>query len=682
MRRPLAYFGFSFLFSLIITILTDVGLWFVLIVVTCLLLSAWFLRNKRKTTAITMVVIATSSVIAQLYLIFFNMVVIEWESNQPTGQHSLVGVVEDARGTIYDTNTLQLRITESDSLPTGRLIGITEAPDVLQGQKISCNVMIVDAGTDALEMYIDGVFLSSIYTGGLSIISEGNGVSYFFKEIQAKLTARLNPYLGEDSIGIAAAMTYGDRSGLSYEQMANFSKSGLSHILVVSGLHLSILSGLFLVSLQKLSDNKFVIYPVLIVVVILYTLLCGVRLSVIRAAFVVVMLSLSRLVGRRSDTYTSLGFAVLVVTLLNPYSSIDLSLLLSLFATIGILFGNEIYSPLHEKIKNFNRPLAYVISATITSACAIVATMPVFAALGDGVSLLAIPANLIAVLMATPIICITLVALVTTVLPIPLVTSFILSLDEFLIEVLINLSNFVAQIEWQFIHFFGSYPFLLLIVAFIAIILNIIFEKPKLAVLSGAIVILSGIITFAVIDYNTIHVAVIGQTLNPVVVITKNNNAAVIYRGTKSNNNEIERFLAKRNIRDIDEIIDISHAESSLTLLSDNTYNFENLDYYSDSFTVMEDINIQLRKQNNSNICLVDVSGYNIAISSGEADYEGYCIQDLVVAGSAKQYNIDTQTLVSRKPSVCIDFAADEILQSDNISMVWVRPQVSYIIED
>ncbi len=679
MRRPLAYFGFSFLFSLLIVISTDVGPWFVLLLSSGLLLTAQFLRRK-KTTAITMVVIAVAIAIAQLYLIVFNVVIIGRE-DVSNDTHNIVGVVENVRGTVYGTNILQLRIVESNSLPNNRLINITDAPEALPGQMISCDVMLIDSGADALELYSDGVFISSVYQGNLFLISDGHGITYFFKEVQQYLTQKLEPYLSSDILGVAAAMTYGDRSGLNYDIVTNFSKAGLSHILVVSGLHLSILCSLLLLLLRKLSNNRFIIYPVIIIVVILYTLLCGVRLSIVRAAFVVIMLSFSKLFKRKSDTYTSLGFAVLVITLLNPYSSIDLSLLLSLFAPLGILFANEIYIPIDNKLKSINKPLAWVASAMLTSLAAIVATMPVFAALRDGFSLLAIPANLLAVSLTTPIICLTLLALPFTFLPIPQFTALLLSIDEVLIELLIYISNFVAQIEWQFIHFSGSYPFLILVIAFIVGILNIIFDRHKLAVLSGAIVLLSGAITYSIIDYNTFHVVVVGETLNPVVVITQNNNSAVIYRGTKGNNEEIERYLAKRNIRNISTVIDISHSQTSMDLVAEDVYSFEQLGYYSDTFTIMEDIDIIIRKQSGSNVCLLDIAGYKVAIASGTADYDGYGIQDLVVAGSATQHNINAETLFSRKPSACIDFTAAELLQTEDVISVWIRPNTSYIIE-
>ncbi len=596
-----------------IAILIDLGLIIAFVLAAILLVVAWFIKGRNKATAITVILIVAAGIIAQLYLMVFNLFFIETEDRLPTGQHSLVGVVDESKGTVYGTTTLQLKITDSETLPVGRMISIADAPtDIKPGQEIACDIILSSTEVDNINLYIDGVFLSAIYDDNIIIMSEGNGIFYFFSKLQAMLTDRITPYLSESISGIAAAITYGDRTGLPYEIQLDFRSAGLSHVLVVSGLHLSILCGIILTVLRKITPNRFILYPVLILIVIFYTLLCGVRLSIVRAAFVVIMLSISKLLSKRADSYTSLGFAVLVVTLLNPYSAVDLSLLLSLFATVGILFGNELWNPINNKLNKLNRYVAAVIKAAITSAAAILATMPVFAAIGDGFSLLAIPANLLVVALSTPIIGLTLVAILTTFIPVPQLSAIVFKVVEILIELLVSTAKFVANIEWQFIHFIGDYPFIVLLVAFVVGFILLLFDKKQNIPLAGSIIILVSILTFYLFDYNTLHVAIVGETQNPVVVITQNSTAAVIYRGSKGNNDEVERYLSGNNIRKIDTIVDISSGQSSLSLVAESRYSFDENNYYNDVLTVLDNVELTIRKQSDSNIALIDVAGFNI----------------------------------------------------------------------
>ncbi len=684
MRRPLAYVGFSFLFSLILAILTDTGLSVLLILAGLIIFAAIFIRNKRPTVSLTILVISFSVLAAQLYLLLFNYIVIESNSTS-AGRHSLVGVVEYSRGTVYGTTTLEVRVTESKTLDVGDKVYVIDAPSGEVGQLISCDINISN-GTDAtyvgdLDSYMDGVFVGGIFDGEMQIISSGNGVGYFFLSIQSTLTSVLNQYLPSNIAGIAAALVYGDRSGLAYKITSDFRLSGLSHILVVSGLHLSILCAVLLPILNKLIRKKHFVYPIMIAFVIFYTLLCGVRLSVLRAAFVVIMLSLSRMLSRRSDTYTSLGLAALVVTLLNPYSAVDLSLLLSLFATVGILFANELAQPIYQKLRSSNRLLAQIMSIIVTSAAAIAATMPVFAALGDGFSLLAIPANIATALLASPIITLVLLGLLASILPFDFVATIIFEIARLLISLLLSIAEFISSIEWQFINFSGNFPFILLLTAFVAGFLIFLNERPRAAIVAGLTIVLMGTMSYALIDYNTVHVAIVGETLNPVVVLTKNNNSAVIYRATKSNNAAILRYLNSKNLRSIETIVDISHSDSSLDISADYHYNFEDSEYRQDSLTILDNIYLTIREQEHSNTCMVNIGGFHLAIASGDSDFEGYPVQTLVIGGSSPISSFDTEMLYSRKPSAYTNYTAEIVLPQET-SEFWIRPNHSYIITE
>ncbi len=677
MRRPLAYIGFSFLFSLMIAILTDIGVFILFMLIGLLFATSAFLYTRRPVTSLTILVIAISALTAQLYLTTFNAFIADID-DVPLGNHSLVGIVRD-KDTSYSTNEIEVRITSCESLQNNKIIKISGSPTVEIGDKISCNVQVVTDVVNSTDDYQDGVFINAVYIDGLRVLSSGHGLEIFFIQLQSELTKIVNEYLEPDIAGVAAALVYGDRSGLQYSILSDFSRSGLSHILVVSGLHLSILSAILLPVFKKLFRKKVLVYSALILFVIFYTLLCGVKLSVLRAAFVVIMIAISNIISRRADTYSSLGLGALLITLSNPYSSIDLSLLLSLFATIGILFGNDLFQPISSRIRAFNRQLAWLVSATLTTCLAIVATIPIFAAIEGGFSLLAVPANILTATLIPFIIALLLVGLLLGGLGVTPLAEVAFTFAEALINFILTVAHAIADIDWQYINFVGTHSFVLLIIAFSVGFVTFLNDRPYYAVISGVIIVLFGAFSYSLLDYNTIYLSIVGETLNPVVVVTKNDVAAVIYHASKGNNDSVLDYLNTRNIDNIESIIDISHTESTLAIDADNIYKFNESDDYVKSLTILDNVNVELRKQDNSNVCLLNAGGVKVSIGSGECDYNDYPIQNLVIAGSADIHSPHSEYIFARKPSVIKSPKVEKLLPLE-FSGFWIRPYHSYIL--
>ncbi len=478
----------------------------------------------------------------------------------------------------------------------------------------------------------------------------------------------------ENSLSIAAAMTYGDRTTLSYELQDNFRLAGLSHILVVSGLHLSVLSGFLLIVLRKIIKNRYIIYSSVIMATVFYALLCGMRLSIIRAGFVVLFMCIAQMIGRRQDSYTSLGVAALCLTIINPYSAVDLSLLLSLCATLGILFGMETFK-IGFTVKKIK--VEKLIQGGLTTICAIVATMPIFAAIGDGFSLLAIPVNILCVFLATPIIILTIAGLFASLLPFDFLARALLIVADFLIDFLIAVVDFVSAIAWQFISFSGSLPFTVLIIAFLIGFLVFLKCGGKPAVLSGSVIILCGIIISTAVNFGTVSVAVVGSSMNPVLVVNDNSNTVVIYRGTTGNNNYVEEYLLSKNIRKVDYIIDISHNETSLTLETAYIHNVMKGNYYNNSLKIGENIDIFITKQSGGNISVLQVGDFSTLISSGSVNTQQFETQSLTVGGTSKMYGVNTKILFSRKLESILEYEADEVMNYDSNTVFQIRPETS-----
>ena len=121
----------------------------------------------------------------------------------------------------------------------------------------------------------------------------------------------------------------------------SFRKSGVSHFIVVSGLHMSVVGMCFPFILRKLLKNKFLYVFGSCAVIVLYMGITGFSPSVVRAGVMFIVYVIGMLFNRKPDSFSSLGLAVLILTAENPYAGGNIGLLLSVTATLGICFGTE-----------------------------------------------------------------------------------------------------------------------------------------------------------------------------------------------------------------------------------------------------------------------------------------------------------------------------------------------------
>lgn len=133
------------------------------------------------------------------------------------------------------------------------------------------------------------------------------------------------------------AMCTGDKTALSPDVTFGFRQAGLSHLLAVSGLHMAILAQAVLGLLRFLRVPRRWAALGAAGVVVPFMLLTGMTPSVVRSGVMCLVLLAGQLLRRRADSRNSLGFALLLLVLPNPYVVLDVGLQLSFAATVGLV---------------------------------------------------------------------------------------------------------------------------------------------------------------------------------------------------------------------------------------------------------------------------------------------------------------------------------------------------------
>lgn len=267
----------------------------------------------------------------------------------------------------------------------------------------------------------------------------------FLANLRKTLRQQFYPYLSDEDTGLVTALLIGDKSGLSDETSRQFRNLGISHTLAVSGLHLGILCGSLLWIFRKLRLPRKLRFPILLPLLLFYMGIVG-SPSVYRAGGMALLLLAAYHFGRRQDPLTSLFATVSLICLLSPESVLDVGLLLSFFATFGILL---IAVPLMGRMRRLPRLPKAVLSALTVTGAATLFTLPFSVWYFGEWAILSPLANLLLVPMITLLLYLAPILLITSPIA-PLATA-----PAFLIGILADLLRTVGDI-------FGSSDRLLL----------------------------------------------------------------------------------------------------------------------------------------------------------------------------------------------------------------------------
>lgn len=207
--------------------------------------------------------------------------------------------------------------------------------------------------------------------------------------LNTALAARLRLLVGDETGRLLSALFLGRRADLDDGVIQNFKRLGLSHLLALSGLHLSLLTGAVGWVLSRLRLPRGWRTVLQLAFVAAYVLLTGMPISVLRAALMLALTCLASALFAEADSMTSLFGAATLICVFNPSALLDLGLWMSVFATLGMLLcRNLTFAGLPRWLRGAARTAAATFAANLM-------TLP-FVALSDGeLSLISIFTNLV-----------------------------------------------------------------------------------------------------------------------------------------------------------------------------------------------------------------------------------------------------------------------------------------------
>ncbi|MFV0521931.1 MAG: ComEC/Rec2 family competence protein [Mangrovibacterium sp.] len=217
--------------------------------------------------------------------------------------------------------------------------------------------------------------------------------------------------LSEETYPLVAALVLGYRENLDAEQKSYFQGAGISHILAVSGLHVGIVCAILAFLLKPIKtyrSGKWIYVVLLLLGIWSYAVLTGLSPSVRRSAFMFSIFMLAYLLNRPNAIHSSIALSALVLLIISPNLLFDVSFQLSYAAVIAIV---AIQPKLDELLEPKSKLGKWGWGIITVSLAAQLGTLPFTLYYFHQFPIYFLPANLLAIPVATFILCIGLIGL-------------------------------------------------------------------------------------------------------------------------------------------------------------------------------------------------------------------------------------------------------------------------------
>ena len=194
-------------------------------------------------------------------------------------------------------------------------------------------------------------------------------------------------------------MLLGIESGIPDDVAEAFKATGTTHVIVISGSNIALLSGVLMAGLSRVLGKRRAAFPA-IAGIILYVLLVGADAAALRAGLMGGLFILAIYFGRRSTAYVSLCASALFMTVLNPLTLWDIGFQLSFMATLGLILFTPTIEGQFERLlargltrERMRRVMGILNDALIVTLAAQVTTLPVIVYYFGRISLISLVTN-------------------------------------------------------------------------------------------------------------------------------------------------------------------------------------------------------------------------------------------------------------------------------------------------
>ncbi len=381
-----------------------------------------------------------------------------------------------------------------------------------------------------------------------------NKLSLIFKQNLRKL-------LPKQEAELEQGILLGDTSDIESEIKEDFRKCNLSHMLAVSGAHLSYLVLGINTVLSKKSFGIRRRKILSIIFILIFMVIVNMSPSVVRAGISTIIAIFATLIYRKQDTYTTISIALLLTLLNNPFAIFDVGLQLSYLATLSIIV---FYSKFTQKQFN-NKVKKYLYESAMLTFSANILILPITIYEFNTIPINSIMSNLLAGPLLGICIILGMFTVIISIILFP-VSKLIAFPLQIILKILIKIIELISKIP------FGNYtvktPWFIVVFLTYVIIATLIYNKKKITKILTMItlIIFIAMQVFAFVNIEgklKIYFIDVGQGDSMLVKTIKGKNILIDGGGSKDPDYDIGEkilvpYLLDRRIKTLDYVI-ISH---------------------------------------------------------------------------------------------------------------------------
>lgn len=368
------------------------------------------------------------------------------------------------------------------------------------------------------------------------------------------------------------ALIFGDKSGMDDEVVGYFSKSGISHIISVSGFHLAVVCGIVFYLLKTMKLGKIPRFIISEIFIFSFAALAGFSFSVVRSGIMMTVFLLGDLIKRRQDILSSLGTALILLTITMPFAIRNTSLLLSVTGVFGI----GVVAPYFTKGINFGKYIDKPLKILIYSAVCSLTTLPFVLLTFREVSVISPISNLLLVPLCSVILILGIIVVLT--MGIKMISSPLIIFGGIVSKLVIFITELLSSISFSTVSFEYDVIVVVVFVLFAIVSLSVfIFKSRKFALMTIMISVSFIIISHLCIDIlskDNISVTVFTGKYSS-VVIEKSDIIMVIGKDGKKQEDAVYRYLSNKGKKEIDTLVITSNSQYYIASYDDVFYDID-----------------------------------------------------------------------------------------------------------
>lgn len=201
--------------------------------------------------------------------------------------------------------------------------------------------------------------------GRMLLESSGKGLGRWFQQWQNEAAELLEELFDDqETAGYMKSLLLGSGEDITTELAGMYADLGLTHVLAISGLHVTLVSGMFLWSLERIGAGRKWALITTVLFLAGYVLLVGASASAVRSGMMGGVGLVCQVLGRRVDGREIWAGTLIAMLLINPYQLWHVGFQLSFAVTLGLI----VFVPFSQQI--FVRVPAWIrvlVAVTITA---------------------------------------------------------------------------------------------------------------------------------------------------------------------------------------------------------------------------------------------------------------------------------------------------------------------------